>query len=103
MIDKRRYMGMKMLFYGAKVYDRKSFDEVLKDRDDIEIEYIEHELEPLTAPLAKGYDAVCAFVNANVSAATLEIFADMGVRIVLMRCAGFNNVDVKKRRSWASW
>ncbi|MCR5774902.1 MAG: 2-hydroxyacid dehydrogenase [Lachnospiraceae bacterium] len=89
---------MKVLFYSAKVYDKKSFEPVAEEYSDVEIDYIDHELEPRTATLAKGYDAVCAFVNADVGAETLEIFAQIGVKIVLMRCAGFNNVDTDKAK-----
>ena len=84
---------MKLLFYAAKVYDKKSFDPILENYKEIEIDYIDHELEPRTAALAKGYDAVCAFVSADVGAKTLEVLKENGVGIVLMRCAGFNNVD----------
>ncbi len=85
---------MRLLFYAAKTYDKKSFDPV---RDsafrDIEIDYIDHELEPRTATLAKGYDAICAFVSADVGKETLTILKECGIKAVLMRCAGFNNVD----------
>ena len=89
---------MKLLFYSAKNYDKKSFDNALAQFPEIEIDYIEHELEPRTATLAKGYDAVCAFVSADVGAKTLEILHEGGVKTVLMRCAGFNNVDVEKAK-----
>ncbi len=84
---------MKLLFYAAKTYDIKSFDPELKDFPDIKIEYIEHELDPKSAVLAKGYDAVCAFVNADVGEKTLEALSEAKVKAVLMRCAGYNNVD----------
>lgn len=89
---------MKLLFYAAKIYDKKSFDLVLDQYPGVEIEYIDYELEPRTASLAKGYDAVCAFVSADVGAKTLEVLKENGVNIVLMRCAGFNNVDVEKAK-----
>jgi len=89
---------MKVLFYAAKVYDKKSFDPCLKNYPEITIDYIDHELEPRSAILAKGYDAVCAFVSADVGAETLEILHDCGVKAVMMRCAGFNNVDVDKAK-----
>ena len=89
---------MKLLFYAAKIYDKKSFDPVLKEFPEIEIDYIDHELEPRTATLAKGYDAICAFVSADVGAKTLEILKECGVDTVLMRCAGYNNVDVEKAK-----
>ncbi len=89
---------MKLLFYAAKIYDKKSFDPVIENDPDVEIDYIEHELEPRTAALAAGYDAICAFVSADVGAKTLEILKENGVSIVLMRCAGYNNVDVEKAK-----
>ena len=89
---------MKLLFYAAKMYDKKSFGMILDQFPEIEIEYIDHELEPRTAALAKGYDAICAFVSADVGAETLQTLYDCGVKIVLMRCAGFNNVDVEKAK-----
>ena len=89
---------MKVLFYAAKVYDKKSFDPCLENYPEITIDYIDHELEPRSAILAKGYDAVCAFVSADVGAETLEILHDCDVKAVMMRCAGFNNVDVEKAK-----
>ncbi len=88
----------RILFYAAKTYDKKSFDSVIDRFPGLEIDYIDHELEPRTAELAKGYEAVCAFVSADVGAETLEVFARVGVKIVLMRCAGFNNVDSEKAK-----
>ena len=84
---------MKLLFYAAKTYDMKSFDPELEAFSDVEIEYIEHELDPKSAVLAKGFDAVCAFVSADVGKETLEVLKNAGVKAVLMRCAGYNNVD----------
>ena len=89
---------MKLLFYAAKEYDKKSFGNLAGQFPEIEIEYINHELEPRSAILAKGYDAVCAFVSANVGAETLKVLSECGVKAVLMRCAGFNNVDVEKAK-----
>ncbi|MCR5251483.1 MAG: 2-hydroxyacid dehydrogenase [Lachnospiraceae bacterium] len=89
---------MRLLFYAAKIYDRKSFDPVLERFPGITIDYIEHELEPRTAALAEGYDAICAFVSADVGAETLAILKEKGVSVVLMRCAGYNNVDVEKAK-----
>ncbi|MBO4375379.1 MAG: 2-hydroxyacid dehydrogenase [Lachnospiraceae bacterium] len=86
---------MKLLFYAAKTYDRKSFDPELKNYPDTKIDYIEHELDSRSAVLAKGYDAVCAFVNADIGPETLEKLKEAGVRAVLMRCAGYNNVDTE--------
>lgn len=62
------------------------------------IEYTSHELGPHAATIADGYDAICAFVSANVSAKTLNVLAKHGVKAVLMRCAGYNNVDIEKAK-----
>ena len=59
-----------------------------------EIDYLEADLSVQTARLAKGYDAVCAFVSSDVSEKVLQILGQRGVKLVLMRCAGFNNVDL---------
>ena len=61
----------------------------------MEIDYLKTELAPRTASLAAGYDAVCGFVNSDVGGETLRTLAEQGVKLVLMRCAGFNNVDLK--------
>lgn len=88
---------MKMLFFGTKSYDKQFFDETWREKEyeEIKIDYVETLLTPDTARLARGYDAVCAFVNMDLSAPAVEILAECGVRLILMRCAGYNNVDLK--------
>lgn len=86
---------MKILFFGTRDYDRESFTEALKEFPDIQIEFTKTNLTWRTAVLAKGYDAVCAFVNANIrDAMTLEILAGFGIKLILMRCAGFDAVNI---------
>lgn len=87
---------MKILFYDTKKYDKDSFDSILAEYDDIEIEYLETDLTPATARFAKGSLAVCAFVSSDVGANTIDVLAENGVKLILMRCAGFNNVDLNK-------
>lgn len=87
-------MPMKILFYGTASYDRDSFTRELKGYPDLKVDFIETNLTPMTAALARGYDAVCAFVNADAGAMTLEILAGFGVKLLLMRCAGFDAVNV---------
>ncbi len=86
---------MKILVYGIHSYDRESFESVLGDYEGITCEYTRANLTPLTAVMAQGFDAVCAFVNAEIGPMTLEILAGLDVRLVLMRCAGFDAVDVE--------
>ena len=85
---------MKILFYDTKKYDRDSFEKVVTDFPETEIDYLEADLSVQTARLAKGYDAVCSFVSSDVSEKVLQILGQRGVKLVLMRCAGFNNVDL---------
>ena len=86
---------MKILFYGTKNYDQQFFEKLLPDYPGITIKYIEANLQEETASLAKGYDAVCAFVNADISAPVVKVLCGCGVKLILMRCAGYNNVDLK--------
>lgn len=86
---------MKILFYDTKNYDRESFDKALKNYPDVEIKYLKTDLAPVTASLANGYDAVCAFVSSDVGAETVERLHENGVKLILMRCAGYNNVDLE--------
>ena len=91
---------MKILFYDSKPYDETSFNKALEEYPGLEIEYLEADLNKHTAKLAEGYDAVCAFVSSDISEPVLDRLAERGVRLVLLRCAGFNNVDretAKKR------
>lgn len=91
---------MKILFYDTKSYDKSSFDDALAKYPNMEIEYIKSDLDPRTAALAEGCDAVCAFVSSNVGAQTLEILHEKGVKLILMRCAGYNNVDLQKAKEY---
>ena len=91
---------MKILFFDTKSYDKESFDKQVVNYPDIEIEYLKTDLAPKTAPLARGYDAVCAFVSSDVGTKTVEALHEAGVKLILMRCAGFNNVDLDKAKEY---
>ena len=86
---------MNILFYGTKKYDEEFFDAILPEYPELSIHYLEANLSPETAALAAGYEAICAFVNANIGAKTVEQLHRQGVKLILMRCAGYNNVDLK--------
>ncbi len=85
---------MRILFYDTKPYDRDSFLKVQKEFPDIEIDFVEVDLTPFTASLAQGYDAVCIFVATHADEAILKTLSEYQVKGVLLRCAGFNNVDL---------
>ncbi len=81
-------------FYDTKPYDREYFN-LINEQYGFKINYFETKLSARTAKLAEGSDAVCAFVNDDVSAPTINALQKLGVRLVAMRCAGYNNVDVR--------
>ncbi len=84
---------IKILFFDTKEYDKKLFDEY-NSKYGYEIKYLETKLNSETAPLSRGYDAVCIFVNDLVDKEALDILKECGVKLVVLRCAGFNNVDI---------
>lgn len=85
---------MKIAFFDAKPYDKPSFDRFGKERG-VTFKYFETKLNEDTAELAHGFDGVCVFVNDTVNAAVIDRLSGMGVGVVALRCAGFNNVDMK--------
>ncbi len=91
---------MKILFYDATNYDKESFDKELKNYPEIEITYQEIDISLKTISLAKGYDAICAFVNSDLSAPVIEKLNEIGIKLILLRCAGFNNVALDKTREY---
>ena len=91
---------MKILFYDTKSYDRESFQAILADYPNITIEYTKSDLDSRTAALAEGFDAVCAFVSSDIGAETLEILHSKEIGLILMRCAGFNNIDLDTARKY---
>ena len=89
---------MKVLFYDAKPYDVDSFETQLKKYPEVEIEFLDTDINPKTARLAGGFDAICAFVSSDLSKDTLKSLHESGVHKILMRCAGFNNIDLDVAR-----
>ncbi len=84
---------MKVAMFDSKPYDIDSFD-ALKP-EGMKIKYFETRLSEDTVSLAKGYDAVIVFVNDDVNKTVLDALYSVGVKLVALRCAGFNNVDLK--------
>lgn len=86
---------MKIAFFGTKNYDKKYFGEISK-KFNHEIEYLKPRLSPKTALMLSNdkFDAVCVFVNDDVCRETIEVLAKEGIKYILLRCAGFNNVDL---------
>ena len=84
---------MKMFFFSAKPYDKVFFDRYNKDTD-IEIEYLDTHLGPHIVNVVEDAVAVCVFVNDKVTADVIAQLAAKGIKIIALRCAGFNNVDL---------
>ena len=85
---------MRIIFFNTKIYDKNSFNRIRNEYPDLEIEYWESPLSAGSASYVNGAEAVCAFVNDDASEPVLKVLAEQGVKLVLMRCAGFNNVDL---------
>jgi len=84
---------MKIAVFSSQPHDRQ-FLSAANEKHQHELKFLEPGLNPETVLLARGCAAVCAFVNDDLSAAVLAALPELGVRLVALRCAGFNNVDL---------
>ncbi|MEE8602008.1 2-hydroxyacid dehydrogenase [Euzebya tangerina] len=84
---------MRIAVFSTKPYDEKGLSEAASDSGH-DLTYFEARLTAATATLAADHDAVCAFVNDELDRACLSTLRDLGVQLVLMRCAGYNRVDL---------
>ncbi len=82
----------KIAFFSTRPYDREFFE---NNNTAHEFEFFETRLRPQTVNLARGFDGVCVFVNDRINEETLELLNEANVRLVALRSAGFNNVDLK--------
>lgn len=95
MLDiKTNNMAYKIAFFGAKPYDIASFDKV-NEKYNYDIRYYKGHLNLNNVVLTQDTDAVCIFVNDTADAAVIDAMVDNGVKLLALRCAGFNNVDLK--------
>ena len=85
---------IKVAFFDTKAYDRPSFEHYGGEHG-LHFRFLESKLNEDTVELAKGCDAVCVFVNDTVNAAVIEKLYEYGVRLIALRSAGYNNVDVQ--------
>ena len=86
---------IKIAFFDTKEYDREMFDRY-NDEYNYEITYFKTKLNEETAVLASGFDVVCIFVNDNANEQVLKKLKKIGVKLLALRCAGFNNVEISK-------
>jgi D-lactate dehydrogenase len=85
---------MKIAVFSTKSYDKKYFEK-FNNPDQHQIKYFEAPLNLNTTNLCEGFEAVCVFVNDKLDIATLEKLSEKGVQLIALRCAGFNNVDLR--------
>ena len=93
-------MGLiKVIMYDSKPYDIESFNTVLEkineEENKISFTYLETKLNKHTAILAKGYDIVCVFVNDTVDKDVIDILYENNIKVIALKCSGYNNVDVE--------
>ena len=84
---------MKIAFFDSKKYDIASFEQYKSHN--IDFKFFETRLNEDTASLCRGFDVACVFVNDDVNNAVIETLCACGVKLIALRCAGFNNVDIK--------
>ena len=84
--------GLRIAVFDSKSYSKAIFTEC--NRHAYALTFFEHRLTPDTVASAMGFDVACAFVNDTVNAAVVERLKEMGVGLIAMRCAGYNNVDL---------
>lgn len=84
---------MKIAFFDTKAYDRPSFEHYGREQD-LDFTFFETKLNEKTAELTQGFEGVCVFVNDTVNAEVIDILVKNGVKLLALRCAGYNNVDL---------
>lgn len=89
---------MKITFFSTQPYDKDFFTRY-NDSFGFELDFFEMQLNTHTAKLISNTDAVCVFVNDRVDAAVINILAEKGVKVIALRCAGFNNVDLEAAKA----
>jgi len=85
---------IKIAFFDTKPYDKHWFDKI-NEKYDMKIKYYESKLNADTAVMARGFDCIIAFVNDNIDKETIDELKNIGVKLIALRCAGFNNVDIQ--------
>lgn len=85
---------MKVAVFSTKAYDKEYLNKLNQDHKH-ELVYFEASLKSETARLAENFTAVCVFVNDLIDAALIEKLSQMGIKLIVLRCAGFNNLDIE--------
>ncbi len=85
---------MKIACFSTKSYDRESFDRFLPETDH-SFSYFEAKLDKQTVSLAEGHDGICTFVNDPLDEGVIKKLNHLGIKLIALRCAGYNQVDLK--------
>ena len=83
---------VRVAFFDSKPYDEDVFSEYINEN--IQIKFFETKLNEDTVSLANGFDCICVFVNDTVNKAVIDALCGYGIKLIALRCAGFNNVDI---------
>lgn len=86
---------MKVACFSTKSYDKEGFDRLIGEYGH-EFTYLEAKLDKKTVSLAEGFEAICSFVNDHLDETILKRMAEMKIKNIVLRCAGYNQVDLKK-------
>lgn len=84
---------MKVAFFSTHAFEREVFEELLRSSGSHDFVFFETQLNEATTHLARGFPAICAFVNDELTAPVIDDLASHGVKLIALRCAGFNHVD----------
>ncbi|WP_105169276.1 2-hydroxyacid dehydrogenase [Pseudoalteromonas sp. T1lg23B] len=91
---------MKVALFSSQNYEKPFFKQALSEHSDIELHYVTESLNEQTVALCLGFDAVCVFVNDILNEIVISKLAELGIKAIALRCAGFNNVDLKAAKSF---
>jgi len=89
---------MRVAFFSKKAYDQESFDQLLPEHEH-KFTFFEAKLDYHTASLAKGFDAICTFVNDELDKEILTRLSSLGIHKIVLRCAGYNQVDLETAKN----
>ena len=93
-----QHLPMKIAVFSTKSYDQEYFEKYANDASN-SFSFFETALTKDTANLSIGFDVICVFVNDNVDKNTIEILSKNGIKLIALRCAGYNNVDIEAAKN----
>lgn len=90
---------IKTIFFSSKPYVETAFKAAALDlKSDMQMDFYSDSINIKNAVIAKGYDVVCAFVNDNITAEVIKVLKENGCKLIALRCAGYNNINLKSAK-----